>query len=114
MRHALRAWRGRDLVGILPLVYVKSRLFGDLLISTAFTTGGSIVADDAEFSQRFAIEFVALRQSAPLALGTAWHVKADLYSNSSARSLSTTPTISKRSSARSAQTSAKRFTTGDW
>lgn len=91
--HATRyrcAWRGRDLVGILPLVHVKSRLFGDALISTAFTTGGGIVADDdeaaraladdaAELGQRFAVDFVELRQGATLALGTAWRAKPELY-----------------------------------
>ncbi|MGH6975798.1 MAG: FemAB family XrtA/PEP-CTERM system-associated protein [Stellaceae bacterium] len=91
--HATRyrcAWRGRDLVGILPLVHVKSHLFGDALISTAFTTGGGIVADDeavaqalagdaAELGQRFSVDFIELRQSAPLALGAAWHAKTPLY-----------------------------------
>ena len=91
--HATRyrcAWRGGDLVGILPLVHLKSRPFGDALISTAFTTGGGIVADDdaaaqaladdaAELGQRFAVDFVELRQSAPLALGAAWRAKTELY-----------------------------------
>jgi len=91
--HATRyrcAWRGRDLVGILPLVHVKSRLFGDALISTAFTTGGGIIADDddvaraladdaTELGQRFAVDFVELRQGAPLPIGAAWHAKTELY-----------------------------------
>ncbi|MGH7007805.1 MAG: FemAB family XrtA/PEP-CTERM system-associated protein [Stellaceae bacterium] len=91
--HATRyrcAWRGGRLVGFLPLMHVKSRLFGDALISTAFTTGGGIVADDnmaaqaladddAELGQRFAVDFVELRQSVPLPIGTAWHAKTELY-----------------------------------
>jgi len=91
--HAARyrcAWRGSRLVGILPLIHVKSRLFGDALISTAFTTGGGIVADDdiaaqaladdaAELGQRFAVDFIELRQSASLAIGGAWHAKTELY-----------------------------------
>lgn len=91
--HATRyrcAWRGSDLVGILPLVHVKSGLFGDALIATAFTTGGGIVADDdtaaqaladdaAELGQRFAVDFIELRQGKPLALGAAWHAKTELY-----------------------------------
>ncbi|HYL32719.1 MAG TPA: FemAB family XrtA/PEP-CTERM system-associated protein [Stellaceae bacterium] len=88
--HYRCAWRGRDLVGILPLVHVKSRLFGDALISTAFATGGGIIADDdeaagaladdaTELGQRFAVDFVELRQSAPLPLGAAWRAKTELY-----------------------------------
>ena len=91
--HATRyrcAWRGGCLVGILPLVHVKSRLFGDALVSTAFTTGGGIVADDdmatqaladdaAELGHRFAVDFIELRQSAALATGAAWHAKTELY-----------------------------------
>lgn len=88
--HYRCAWRGTDLVGILPLVHVKSRLFGHALVSTAFTTGGGIVANDdaaaqalaadaAELGQRFAVDFIELRQSAPLALGAAWHAKTEFY-----------------------------------
>ncbi|MGH6995597.1 MAG: FemAB family XrtA/PEP-CTERM system-associated protein, partial [Stellaceae bacterium] len=71
-------------------MHVKSRLFGDALISTAFTTGDGIVADDnmaaqaladdaAELGQRFAVDFVELRQSVSLPIGTAWHAKTELY-----------------------------------
>lgn len=91
--HAARyrcAWRSGHIVGILPLIHVKSRLFGDALISTAFTTGGGIVADDdaaalalaedaAELGQHFAVDFVELRHRAPCALGAAWQAKSDLY-----------------------------------
>lgn len=44
--HFLEAVRDGRIVGVLPLVEVKTRLFGHSLISTAFTTGGGIVADD--------------------------------------------------------------------
>jgi len=35
------------LVGYLPLTHVRSRLFGDALVSSAFAVGGGIIADDA-------------------------------------------------------------------
>jgi len=34
------------ITGILPLIHVKSPLFGSSLISTAFTVGGGVLADD--------------------------------------------------------------------
>lgn len=47
----LQAERGRDLVGILPLAQVKSRLFGNALVSLPFAVYGGIVADDLEASE---------------------------------------------------------------
>jgi FemAB-related protein (PEP-CTERM system-associated) len=45
----LAAVRGQDMLGILPLIHVKSRLFGQSLISNAFAVYGGPVAvsDDA-------------------------------------------------------------------
>ena len=42
------ASRGGRVVGVLPLVHVKSPLFGNALISTAFCTFGGIAATDRE------------------------------------------------------------------
>lgn len=42
----LVAERGGEIVGVLPLIDVKSPLFGRALISTAFTVGGGVCADD--------------------------------------------------------------------
>ncbi len=55
--HYLLAERGGQVVGILPLGRIRSRLFGDTLISTPFCVYGGIVADDAEVAD-------ALRQAA--------------------------------------------------
>ncbi len=43
--HYLAAYRGADLAGILPLIHVKSRLFGNALISNAFAVYGGPLAD---------------------------------------------------------------------
>ncbi|MCB2053619.1 MAG: FemAB family PEP-CTERM system-associated protein [Geminicoccaceae bacterium] len=45
--HFLQVTRGSELRGVLPLVHVKSPLFGDALIATAFCVGGGAVALDA-------------------------------------------------------------------
>jgi len=45
------AERAGRLIGILPLVHIKSLLFGHALISNAFCVYGGIVADDEEASQ---------------------------------------------------------------
>ena len=44
----LSAYRGDSLSGVLPLVRIKSRLFGDSLISTPFCVSGGVVAADSE------------------------------------------------------------------
>ncbi|MDE2228329.1 MAG: FemAB family PEP-CTERM system-associated protein [Alphaproteobacteria bacterium] len=88
--HYRCAWRNGRIVGILPLVHVKSRLFGGALISTAFTTGGGIAADDdaaaqaladeaGRIGERLGVDFVELRHGAPLPLGDAWLAKTELY-----------------------------------
>jgi len=50
--HYLVAERGSDLVGVLPLAQVKSRLFGHALTSLPFAVYGGPAADDAEAAQR--------------------------------------------------------------
>ena len=44
----LVAERGGILVGALPLTRVRSRLFGDALVSAGFATGGGIVGEGAD------------------------------------------------------------------
>ncbi len=44
----LMAMRGTQIAGILPLVHLKSRLFGSALVSTAFCVYGGPVASDGE------------------------------------------------------------------
>jgi len=44
--HFLYAETAGRIVGVLPLVHVKSLLFGNSLISTGFTIGGGTAADD--------------------------------------------------------------------
>ncbi len=46
--HYLYAERDGEIVGVLPLVHVRSPVFGDRLISTAFTIGGGTAALDEE------------------------------------------------------------------
>lgn len=86
------AWRGDVLAGILPLVQVKSRLFGHTLLSTGFTVGGGIAAADGEAAERLAdeaarlgralgVDFIELRQET-LPAGCAlpgWRTKDGLY-----------------------------------
>jgi FemAB-related protein (PEP-CTERM system-associated) len=44
--HYLLAERNGEICGVLPLVHVKSLLFGNALVSTPFCVYGGIVADD--------------------------------------------------------------------
>lgn len=46
--HFLYAERAGRIIGVLPLVHVRARLFGNSLISTGFTVGGGPVATDDE------------------------------------------------------------------
>ncbi|CCG40548.1 FemAB family XrtA/PEP-CTERM system-associated protein [Magnetospirillum molischianum] len=56
--HYLYAERDGRIVGVLPLILVKSPLFGTRLISTAFTIGGGVAAIDDE--ARHALDDAAL------------------------------------------------------
>ncbi|MEM9169852.1 MAG: FemAB family XrtA/PEP-CTERM system-associated protein [Pseudomonadota bacterium] len=49
------ARRGNDVVGLAPFSHVKSPLLGHSLISTAFTVGGGVVADDDEAAEALAL-----------------------------------------------------------
>ena len=86
--HYRCAWRGGRLVGILPLIHVRSRLFGSALISVAFGVYGGIVAADAAAAHALAadaaalggalgVDYVELRHASPQAIG--WRTKADFY-----------------------------------
>ena len=88
----LYATRGGRIVGVFPLVHVKSPLFGNRLISTAFTIGGGVAALDAEAHD--ALEAEALRLMAVLGVdslelrrpprprdGDGWTTKAGTYAN---------------------------------
>jgi len=84
------AWRNGHLTGILPLIQVKSRLFGNALISTGFGTAGGIAAEDADSARALAedasrlgreleADFIELRQENSLDLGNEWIEKPSLY-----------------------------------
>ena len=74
--HFLLAERGGEVVGVLPLAHVRSRLFGNVLVSTPFSVYGGIAAvdEDAEAQLRGAartlgrelgVDHVELRQRDP-------------------------------------------------
>jgi FemAB-related protein (PEP-CTERM system-associated) len=84
------ARRGGEIVGVLPLVHVRSPLFGKALISTGFGVRGGILAkDDAAFhalaeeaarlGRSRGVDYVELRhfRRSPLA----WPTKDSLYVN---------------------------------
>jgi FemAB-related protein (PEP-CTERM system-associated) len=83
----LVARRHREIQGILPLVHVRSRLFGKALISTGFGVSGGILASDVEtaeelaneaarLAERLGVDYVELR-GGPNAPG--WHTKSGMY-----------------------------------
>lgn len=82
------AWRGDALVGILPLIEVKSRLFGHALVSLAFGVAGGIAAlddatvailaeDAARLGETLDVDFVELRHETPRRIP--WLAKPELY-----------------------------------
>ncbi|QQP88710.1 FemAB family PEP-CTERM system-associated protein [Skermanella sp. TT6] len=82
------ASRGGRIVGVLPLVHVKSPLFGNALIATGFCTFGGIASSDpgaiqalardaAELGARLGVDHVELRHVDALPIG--WTVKSELY-----------------------------------
>lgn len=86
--HYRCAWRGDTLVGILPLIEVKSRLFGHALVSLAFGVAGGIAAvddaavaalaeDAARLGDSLGVDFVELRHETPRDIG--WIAKPELY-----------------------------------
>ncbi len=86
--HYRCAWRGGRLVGILPLIHVPSRLFGNALVALAFGVYGGIAADDDEATRALAedaarlgeslgVGFVELRHET--ARDIPWLAKPELY-----------------------------------
>ena len=85
--HYLYAERDGAISGILPLVEIRSRLFGHALISTPFCVYGGVVATDADseanltrsgaaLADQLRVDYLELRNREPRA--TDWPVK-DLY-----------------------------------
>jgi FemAB-related protein (PEP-CTERM system-associated) len=86
----LMAKKGNDVVGIFPLVQVKSKLFGNALISVPFCVYGGAIADDesiyATLSERavklaneLKVDYVEVREQRESAVvNSNWH-KKDLY-----------------------------------
>lgn len=61
--HYRCAWRGDQLVGILPLTEIRSHLFGHALISPGFGVQGGIAAEDDEVALMLAADAARLGQS---------------------------------------------------
>lgn len=84
----LTAKRAGRVVGVLPMIDVTSPLLGRNLVSTAFTVGGGVLADDAEAGYALAeaaiaegrrrrVGYVELRSRAAALEG--WEVKDGVY-----------------------------------
>jgi len=84
----LLAQRNGEIAGVLPLVHVRSRLFGNALISTAFCVqGGPLARDDGtravlerhaiELAEHVDADYIELRGTHTP--GDQWHRRADLY-----------------------------------
>lgn len=56
----LLARMGSEIVGILPLVHVKTPIFGNSLVSTGFSVGGGILAVDTNVSDALAQTAIAM------------------------------------------------------
>lgn len=84
------AERDSAIVGVLPLVEIKSRLFGHALISTAFSIGGGVAALDDEAAEALDEAAISLLKSSkadyleyrrPVRAHSDWVQKKDLYAN---------------------------------
>lgn len=86
--HYLMALRGDEVVGVLPLMRVRSLLFGNALVSLPFCVQGGVLADDpaAErallseaslLAERLAVDYLELRHTRPQA--EAWPTKSETY-----------------------------------
>lgn len=86
--HFLMAKQAGNIVGILPMAHVKSRLFGNALISNGFSVGGSPLAtSDAAYAalDRAAIDLLKetkaeyIEYRGPVRRHTDWACKDELY-----------------------------------
>lgn len=86
--HLLAAWRGRTLVGALPLVALRNRLFARALVSVAFGAYGGPLAQDREagaaldraataLGARLGVAYVEYRLHAPR--NPDWPRREDLH-----------------------------------
>jgi len=86
--HHLAARRRGCISGVLPLVEVRSRLFGDALIANGFCVGGGPIADDEDSLQdllaqaehlgrKLGVRYIELRDTPQAA--ESWTAKSDLY-----------------------------------
>ncbi len=86
--HYLTARVDGRIVGVLPLVHVKSLLFGSALISTGFCVYGGIAAESEEavaalgdaaaaLGDRLGVDYVELRSAAPAM--PSWRTKSGVY-----------------------------------
>ncbi|HUB97628.1 MAG TPA: FemAB family XrtA/PEP-CTERM system-associated protein [Stellaceae bacterium] len=86
--HYRCAWRDGALVGVLPLIHVRSPLFGTSLLSVGFGVyGGILAADDAvarslaedaaELGRSLGVDYVELRHLEECPIG--WPAKSELY-----------------------------------
>lgn len=82
--HYLAAWRDGSITGILPLVEIKSFVFGHSLVSLPFCSYGGVLADDgevrdrllasaAELAQDLKVRHLELRQNRAFESGPGWH-----------------------------------------
>jgi FemAB-related protein (PEP-CTERM system-associated) len=78
--HYVAGVKGGEIVGIIPLIEIKSRLFGHSLISTAFCVGGGPLAANPEalnaligraeaLGQELGVDYIELRDCAGIAGG---------------------------------------------
>lgn len=86
--HYLAARRGGGIVGVLPLVEIKSRLFGHALLSNAFCVAGGPLAFDetvedalmaaaAALARDLNVDYAELKDTPRAPEG--WHSYSDLY-----------------------------------
>lgn len=78
------------MTGVLPLVHLKTPLFGNSLVSTAFSVGGGILADDDETAEALAAEAIRIGEEldvewlelrSPVARFDGWPTKSETYAN---------------------------------
>lgn len=86
--HLLVAEAGGEIAGVLPLTHIRSRLFGDALVSTGFGTGGGILATGNAAAAALADAAWALAESLGCATAelrggpvpAGWQARAGAYS----------------------------------